>query len=156
MATTVSYRMVVVDKRGRPLPFRSVRAYVNNNLADSAVDIDCEDGSTLNATILGNTIFNAGTGIFHIEAESTGGNVCLDLNAANVGADANSCNTEFFLERVLGTFAIEGIGAGGPFTNAQVETFLDPRNTTEVLTPVGGGFTDIAACPMPPAMPAIP
>ena len=121
---------------------------------DQAVVIKGDDnGCTVNATVHGNTILQGagGTGDLVFEAEQAS-TLCLDLNAGNVGADANSAATGIVLEReATATFHVEGMGAG-PNNNATVEAFLDPRNNNHVLSPVGDGFTNNggAGCPTPP------
>ncbi|MEM7479895.1 MAG: Ig-like domain-containing protein [Acidobacteriota bacterium] len=122
--------------------------------SDQAAVIKADnDNCTVNATVQGNTIIQGagGTGDFVFEAEGAS-TYCLDLNAANVGADANAAATGIVLEReAAATFHVEGMAAG-PHTNAVVEAFLDPRNSNHVLSPVGGGFTNNggAGCPTPP------
>ena len=62
---------------------------------DQAVVIKADDNNcTVNATVHGNTILQGagGTGDFVFESEQAS-TYCLDLNAANVGADANSALT---------------------------------------------------------------
>ncbi len=121
---------------------------------DQAVVIKADDNNcTVNATVHGNTILQGagGTGDFVFESEQAS-TYCLDLNAANVGANANSAATGVVLEReAAATFHVEGMGAG-PNNNATVEAFLDPRNNNHVLSPVGDGFTNNggAGCPTPP------
>ncbi|MEM7049395.1 MAG: IPTL-CTERM sorting domain-containing protein [Acidobacteriota bacterium] len=122
--------------------------------SDQAAVIKADnDNCTVNATVHGNTIIQGagGTGDFVFEAEGSS-TYCLDLNGANVGADANSAATGIVLEReAAATFHVEGMGAG-PNNNATVEAFLDPRNSNHVLSPVGNGFTNNggAGCPTPP------
>ena len=122
--------------------------------SDQAAVIKADnDNVTVNATVHSNTIIQGagGTGDFVFESEGAS-TYCLDLNAANVGANANSAVTGIVLEReAAATFHIEGMVAG-PHSNATVEAFLDPRNNNHVLSPVGNGFTNNggAGCPMPP------
>ena len=122
--------------------------------SDQAAVIKADnDNVTVNATVHGNTILQGagGTGDFVFEAEGAS-TYCLDLNGANVVANANSALTGIVLEReAAATFHVEGMPVG-PHNNATVEAFLDPRNNNHVLSPVGDGFTNNggAGCPTPP------
>ncbi|MEM9553803.1 MAG: IPTL-CTERM sorting domain-containing protein [Acidobacteriota bacterium] len=120
--------------------------------SDSTIDVDVRDGSRINLTMRGNDVSTTGTSNADLDAGpfSTSGTICLDMNAANVGADANLFNPVARLEQTAGTFHIEGLGAS-PANAAAVEAFLDPRNNNDVAA-VGGSFTNNggAGCPEPP------
>ncbi|MEL7059706.1 MAG: IPTL-CTERM sorting domain-containing protein [Acidobacteriota bacterium] len=122
------------------------------SLSDSTVDVDVRDGSRMNLTMRGNNVSSSGTSTVSLDAGpfSTSGTICLDMNAANVAADANMFNPVAVLEQTGGTFHVEGLAAG-PQAAAAVEAFLDPRNNNDVSA-IGGSFTNNggANCPEPP------
>ena len=147
----IQVKTVNVDFIGNTVHVTNVGSGVSSDQA-AVIKAD-NDNVTVNATVHGNTILQVagGTGDFVFEAEGAS-TYCLDLNAANVGPNANSAATGIVLEReAAATFHVEGMGAG-PNNNATVEAFLDPRNNNHVLSPVGDGFTNNggAGCPTPP------
>ncbi|QTD50115.1 Ig-like domain-containing protein [Sulfidibacter corallicola] len=101
---------------------------VMNSTSDETVDIDIEDSTTLNLTILGNTLSRSGSGAasLDIDTEDAGATVCLDLNSANVGANANTTDGLILIGGATGTFNIEDIG--GPANAATVDAFIEARN----------------------------
>ncbi|MCA9054287.1 MAG: hypothetical protein KDA75_10650, partial [Planctomycetaceae bacterium] len=112
------------------------------------LDVDVEDGDTANLTILGNTFtqHGAGEGVnLRLRGDNSASSLRVDLNSANVAANANTSNAGYALFHNgganQGTFAFEFdlsdavVNDAGPFTDAQIETFLSARNTGAVTTP---------------------
>ncbi len=133
---------------------------IANQSTAAVVDLDSEDTNTLNATVLGNTFTQTGTGNgFAANTEQATSTFCLDLNSANVPADVNTATVTlpavgYRIERGAGTangiFQIEGLTGG---TNAAaVNAFLAARNSGTVNT-IFNGYTSVVACPEPPALP---
>ena len=120
------------------------------------VDIDIEDGTKIEATVLGNTFTNMAAGGvnlvdgFDMEIEDPLGAACLDLNAANVLADSNTSNLGYQIEidDMATLFEIEGLGSNG--NAAAVETFLGPKNSGTVDAIEDGElFLAVTGCDQP-------
>ncbi len=102
------------------------------------------DSNLVNLTIWGNSLTNANPlgEVLEILNTGVGGTqtLCLDMNGANVPANANSYTgggaAGFKLTNNYGTYNIAFMGAG-PQTFAAVQTFLSPRNNNQTVTAAG-------------------
>ena len=136
------------------------RIFVASGIAGGTANVE--------ATVFGNTFTNdnaSGTGLHAAAGFAAPGvnTLSLDLNSANVPANANTSNRGYILNHDKSSNAatdfnieVDGVGlsGAGPFTDAQVETFFGARNTGTVTTPGLPGpdnndFTGVAAVTQP-------
>jgi hypothetical protein len=115
--------------------------------------------SVYNVTVWGNSLTNAATAgnaeVFELLNSIGDGTAnpttCLDLNAANNPANANTYTggngTGFKLTGSAGTFGISGMAAGAQ-TSTAVEAFLEPHNNGLNVT-AAGSFVGASSCPLP-------
>ena len=115
--------------------------------------------SVFNVTVWGNSLTNAATAgnaeVFELLNSIGDGTAnpttCLDLNAANNPANANTYTggngTGFKLTGSAGTFGIAGMAAGAQPSTA-VEAFLEPHNNGLNVT-AAGSFAGTGSCTLP-------
>ncbi len=113
--------------------------------------VAADPNNVLNATVLGNTFYNAAAGLVRIEVGAASAQVNLDLNSDNLAG--NAFNHNIVLMRTEGTFAVEGamanIGGSPPFTDVQIEGFLEGMNPADVSADGDDEFGDTDDVPQP-------
>ena len=121
---------------------------------DATIEIDVEENASVSLTMLDNVITNqAGGQTFNIEAEDVNATVCLDVNADNIAANANTFSggvAELEIDDMSANFSIEGLGSPG--NAAAVNSFLSARNTfNNGLTIIDDGvnFQPSVGCTIP-------
>ena len=118
--------------------------------------VNAGSSSTMNVTVWGNTLTNntVGSGeVFEVLSSGAAGtvNTCLDLNGANVPANANSYSGGAGGFRITnnyvggGSFNIGGMTAGAQ-SAANVQTFVSARNNSLTVT-AGGAVGTFAGSP---------
>jgi hypothetical protein len=106
------------------------------------------NSTTINATVVGNSLtqLNASGQVFRARNSLTPTTtMCLDLNAANTSPNTatGGSGQGFRVTNDAGVYSIEGMAAG-PQTTANVELFLEGRNTGPVTA--SGAFIGSSGC----------
>lgn len=144
-------------------------AAVNNNssaLGDTLEinnrSVGAGNSSSLSVTVLGNSFTNnnAAGSVFEIRNLNPAGaltnTICLDMNADNIPANANTYAGGTGGFRVTqdagaGAYSIDGMAAGAQ-TAAAVSAFLSPRNSSLTVTAAGSFVGAPSGCALPTAM----
>ena len=115
-----------------------VRANVSNNTVDSpdaSVNLDVEDGATMEATVVSNALSSSGDDELQAETEDAGTSLCLDLRGHNSGV--------FALVETAGTFTMENFASvAGDNSGATIQ--------------VGGGISADGGTCIEPTAPTFP
>ena len=142
---------------------------VNNNSSGLGDTLEITNRSTgagnsssFSLTILGNSLTNNNAlgQVFEVRNVNPSGaltnTICLDLNADNIPANANSYTGGTGGFRITqdagaGSFNIDGMSAG-PQTAAAVAAFLSPRNNSLTVTAAGSFVGAPTGCALPTAI----
>ena len=125
-----------IEIRSRGIPM--VRANVSNNTVDSpdaSVNLDVEDGATMEATVVSNALSSSGDDELQAETEDAGTSLCLDLRGNKSGV--------FALVETAGTFTMENFASvAGDNSGATIQ--------------VGGGISADGGTCIEPTAPTFP